>query len=213
MLAITSVLAVVLVACGDAAVDETTNTTAVTTTTSSSSTTTTTEATTTTSGMTTSTDEPVDPVGEAQTAPLVTEGFPGTGETAFLADVRLGRYEAFERLVLEFDEAVPEYRIEYVEAPIVESPSGNVIEVDGDAYLSLTMSPATGVDLSGDEPEETYEGPDRLTSADSLAIAEVVKKEDFENVMSWVIGLDETLSFGATILEDPHRLVIDIRND
>lgn len=218
-------LALLAGACGDAAGDGTTTapvpttssgdattTTARATTTTADVSTTTTETTTTTSeGTTTTTDEPLDPVGEPQTDPLITEGFPGTGETAFLTDARLGRHEGFERLVLEFDEAAPEYRIEYIDGPVIESPSGQEIEVEGDTYLMVTMSPATGFDLSGDAPEDTYQGPDRFGSADTFAIEEVVKTEDFENVMSWVIGMDDILPFGVTVLENPFRLVIDIR--
>lgn len=212
-------LALVVGACGDAAGDGTTTTTVPTTspgdatTTTARATTTTADASTTTTseGTTTTTDEPLDPVGEPQTDPLITDGFPGTGETAFLTDARLGRHEGFERLVLEFDEAAPEYRIEYIDGPVIESPSGQEIEVEGDTYLMVTMSPATGFDLSGDAPEDTYQGPDRFASADTLAIEEVVKTEDFENVMSWVIGMDDILPFGVTVLENPFRLVIDIR--
>lgn len=226
-LVILAALAMVAAACGDAVGDQTTSTSAdtttsagettttgeMTTTTSESTTTTTESTTTTTEATTTTTDEPLDPVGDAQTQPLVTDGFPGTGEIAFLTDVRLGEHEGFERLVFQFDEAAPEYRIEYIDGPVTESPSGNEIEVEGDTYLSVTLSPATGVDLSGDAPEETYPGPDRLASEDTLAIEEVVKTEDFESVMSWVVGVDDTLPFGAAILDSPFRLVIDIRTE
>ncbi|MDX1748155.1 MAG: hypothetical protein R3324_19650, partial [Halobacteriales archaeon] len=146
LLAVFAALAMFAAACGDAVGDETTTTSALTTTsagettttadmttTTSESTTTTSESTTTTSESTTTTieptttttDEPVDPVGDPQTEPLVTDGFPGTGEIAFLTDVRLGRHEGFERLVFQFDGAAPEYRIEYVDGPVMESPSGN----------------------------------------------------------------------------------------
>lgn len=219
-----SAVAILAAACGDVGVDETTTTASSSTTsmeatttsvatTTNSSTTTTHATTTTTEVTTTTTDEPLDPVGEAQTDPLVTDGFPGTGDTAFLTDVRLGRHEGFERLVFEFDEAAPEYRIEYIDGPVTESPSGNEIEVVGDTYLSVTMSPATSFDLSGDAPEETYEGPDRLASDDTLAIEEIVRTEDFENVTSWVVGMDDALPFGATILDNPFRLVIDITTE
>ena len=212
-----SAVAILAAACGDVGVEETTTTPSSSTTsmeaTTTSVATTTNSSTTTTQATTTTTDEPLDPVGEAQTDPLVTDGFPGTGETAFLTDVRLGRHEGFERLVFEFDEAAPEYRIEYTDGPVTESPSGNEIEVEGDTYLSVTMSPATSFDRSEDTPEETYEGPDRLGSDDTLAIEEIVRTEDFENVTSWVVGMDDALPFGAIILDNPFRLVIDIRTE
>lgn len=213
----------VLAACGGVQTEGTTTNdeeaaTSDATATSTEATTTSTEATTpdattSTFGTSTTPDETFDPVGDAQTDAVVTDGFPGTGETAFLTEVEITAHDGFERIVFEFDQASPEYRIEYIEGPVIESPSGNEIEVSGETYLSIAVSPATGVDPSGDEPRETYQGPDRLVPEGTSAVMEVVETENFENVLGWVIGLDETRPFGSALLESPSRLLIDIRTE
>jgi hypothetical protein len=124
----------------------------------------------------------------------------------------VGNHEGFERLVFEFaDGPTPEYRVEYVDPPIVKSPSGNEIDVPGDAFVSITMSPATGFEVVGEDLVPTYEGPGRIGAETTSDIQEVVRTEDFENVSAWVVGLDETLPFGTASFDDPSRLVIDFR--
>lgn len=172
--------------------------------------TTTSQASTTTSTTSTTTSTTIPSVGEPRNDEYQSEGFPGTGEVAFLTDIEIATHVGYDRVVFEFDEATPEFRIRYVEPPVQESPSGQEIEVEGSSFLEIVMSPATGVDLSGEEFEETYTGPDRFQPEDAPAIQEVVRTEDFEAVMAWVLGLDSEYPFSFTTLDDPHRLVIDI---
>ncbi|MBT8207479.1 MAG: hypothetical protein KJO18_04330, partial [Acidimicrobiia bacterium] len=134
------------------------------------------------------------------------------GETAFLTTVRTETYNTFTRIVFEFDDATPEYRIEYLDGEPLASPSGNPLDIEGNAFLAITMAPAAGVDLSGDEPVVTYEGPDRI-SIEADDITELVKSEDFEATLGWVVGLESEQPFSFTTLDDPHRLVIDIEVD
>lgn len=152
----------------------------------------------------------LDPVGNPTTGPIESAGFPGTGMATFLTDVRVASQDGFDRLVFEFTDGVPEWNVEYVNAPIREQPSGMTIPVAGDAFLSVTMSPASGVDLSGAQPEQIYTGPEEF-NVDLPQIEEVRQTEDFENVLSWVAGLDERATFGVAELSDPARLVIDVR--
>lgn len=197
---------------------DTTNTTVVVTTTSTAMTTTSSDTTTatiatTSSTTSTSTTTTIPAVGEPQTEEHQSDGFPGAGETGFLTDIEIATHQGYDRVVFEFDKAAPEFRIRYVEPPIEESPSGQEIDMQGTAFLEITMSPGSAVDLSGDAPEETYDGPDRFEPDEGPPIEEVVKTEDFEHVMAWVIGLDAEHPFSFTTLEDPHRLVVDIHTD
>lgn len=87
-----------------------------------------------------------------------------------------------------FRDETPGYDVAYVEPPIRQDGSGEVIAVAGTAFLSVRMEPASGVDMSGEDFEETYTGPERVPGAG--VIAEVVRTGDFEANATWVIGLD-----------------------
>lgn len=204
-------LSLVLTACGGAATGDSTTTVAPgTTIVEPTSTTTVATTSTTTAPTTTVTAPPM--VGTPQTDAYQSDAFPGAGDTAFLTTVRTETYDTFTRIVFEFDGATPEFRIEYLDGEPLASPSGNPLDIEGNAFLSVIMAPAAGVDLSGDEPVVTYEGPDRI-SIDANAITQLVKSEDFEATLGWVVGLDSERPFSFTTLGDPHRLVIDIEVD
>jgi len=166
----------------------------------------------------TATTEPPGPgegeeaLGEPTTGPVETEGFPDGAERSgrLLTDVRVAGHDGFDRVVFELGDGLPDYRVEYVDPPIIEDPTGETLEVDGSAFLRVTMT-ASGVDLSGPEAVEVYEGPDRIAPADADVARELVASGDFEGILSWVAGLDQRVDFGVAELDDPPRLVIDLR--
>jgi hypothetical protein len=202
--------AVVLAACGGAD-DEATEPGATTVTTTVEVTTT--EPAPTTAPTTTTTTEAEPPPGPPfSTAPA--RARPGSTRLALLTDVRLGRHEGYDRIVFEFlPGSRPGYRVRYVRPPIVEDASGMVVAVDGDAFLSVRIEPASGFDLTG-ELGEVYTGPTRIagSSAGTEVIVEVVRTGDFEAVLNWVAGLDERAPFRAARLAGPPRIVVDVRS-
>jgi hypothetical protein len=132
-------------------------------------------------------------------------------ETALLTQVAVGRNEGFDRVVFEFRDELPGYRIEYVEGPLTEDGSGNPVTLEGSAYLVVRMEPASGFDLSVPEGELVYTGPRRLSGSDAGAetVREVVRTGDFEAVLTWAIGVNGRTPFRVLTLERPSRLVID----
>lgn len=126
-----------------------------------------------------------------------------------MTELRVESYEPFARVVFEFQGDAPEYKLEYVDGPVVASPSGNAVEIKGEAFLVLSLTPASGVDLSGDAPEMTYTGPDRV-EIDAPPLHELLKTEDFESHMTWVIGVEDELPFSFSTLQDPPRIVVDV---
>lgn len=139
-----------------------------------------------------------------------------TGPTSYLASVEIGDHPGYERVVFTFveDAGVPSWQVEYVEE-VREDGSGRLVEVEGAAALAVTLSGASGVDMSGETFEEVYTGPDRLDGTDAgvSSVQEVVETGDFEAVMSWAIGVDEQRPFRAFSLQDPARVVVDIATD
>jgi hypothetical protein len=121
-----------------------------------------------------------------------------------LIDVRTGQHDAFDRVVFEFIDAPPEYRVEYVDEAI-GCGSGEAIDVDGAAFLQVRFNVAQAHD---DQGELTI---DATTIAPGLpSILEAVQTCDFEGVVIWVLGLPEELGFQVTALEAPLRLAVDI---
>ncbi|GAA4751692.1 hypothetical protein GCM10023328_38480 [Modestobacter marinus] len=155
------------------------------------------------------------PVGTPSTGPVQAGDFPAvTGPTAHLTDVRTARHDGFDRVVLEFaGDRVPSYRVSYVEPPITEDGSGAEVPVPGAAFLEVRAAPASGVDLSGDEPRETYTGPDRVAPSGDGVVTEVVRTGDFEGQLAWTIGLQQRVPFGVAVLEEPTRLVVDVLHE
>lgn len=194
-----ALLALVLAGCGD---DETPLTSSDSTVASTSSTTEATAA-------------AEEPIGEMGIEERETPGFPTAnreGGAALLGDVRVAGHGGFDRVTFEFrDGDVPGYRVRFVDPPITEDASGNEVEVDGAAFLEIIMTPASGVDLSGETYEETYTGPARIGPSDTASIAELVRTGDFEAVLTWHLGLGAEAPFAVGTLQDPPRLVIDVR--
>jgi hypothetical protein len=169
----------------------------------------TTTAATTTAETTTTTADPLEGAG---TTPVTTA--PSGTTTALLDRVALGRHEGFDRVVFEFTNNLPGYRVEYVKPPLTEDGSGNAVQLDGNAFVIVRMEPASGFDLSTGEGELVYKGPKRIegSSAGTSVVKEVVRTGDFEAVLSWAIGLDDRVDFRVTTASSPARLIVDFRN-
>ncbi len=129
-------------------------------------------------------------------------------EIAFLADVRTAQQGGFDRVTFEFEDGSTGYRIEYVQPPITEDPSGRPIDIEGSALLRVVFFSATGVDLSGETPRVTCCASEVTTGLPSLI--DLQQTGDFEATLSWVLGLREEVDFRVSELEDPYRIVIDV---
>lgn len=159
-------------------------------------------------------DRTLQPVGNPGVDTVETADFPAGGMPAFVTAVRAAGHETFDRFVLEFDgDQVPSYRVGYVEPPVTEDGSGRPVAVAGSAFLQVRVTPASGHDLSGQQPHRTYRGPDRLAVPDGQVITEAVATGDFESMVAWTIGLDERVPFGVAALRDPARLVVDVLHE
>jgi hypothetical protein len=154
----------------------------------------------------------IDPLEGAGTSPV--EGTPEKEGTALLERVALGRHEGFDRVVFQFENLRPGYKVSYVERPLVEDGSGAPIDVAGGAVLVVRMEPASGFDLATDEGRLVYKGPRRIdgASAGTSIVKEAARTGDFEAVLSWAIGVEEQVDFRVRELDDPARLVVDLRN-
>jgi len=157
----------------------------------------------------------VEPVAESgDTAPSEAEGeSPGTDQDGHplpqaVTDVRVASHDGFDRVVfeLESDGGTPGWFLEY-DDPTAQG-SGNPVEVDGDAWLTVLVQPVT---LPPDLPPgiQTWEG-DPIDGPDGGLVQEVVGGSVYEGYHQFFVGLDERRPFAVERLEDPPRVVIDI---
>ena len=159
----------------------------------------------------TTTVEGIDPLTDADTD--AKSGESTVDNTGLLTDVRIARHEGYDRIVFEFrGDGLPGWNVEYVDPPIIEDASGDVVEIEGDAFIQVRMFPASGFDMEA--VVESYTGPDQLDGADfgMSVVQEVERTGDFEAVLNWTIGLSDEVDFRVLTLSGPGRLVIDVRN-
>jgi hypothetical protein len=206
---------VALPACGDD--DDEADTGDTTTTSAADESTTTTgapdtepEGTTTTGAPGTTIVDGIDPMTDADTEPKSGESeVDASSGIPLLVDVRTGRHEGFDRITFEFDGPLPGYLVQYVDPPIIQDGSGDTVEVDGNAYLSMRFEPASAYDMEAGEP--TFE-LDEVAGDGTAELVVVVRTGDFEAVLNWVAGLQEEVDFRVQTLTDPSRVVVDVRN-
>jgi hypothetical protein len=160
----------------------------------------------------TTTTTAADPLAGAGTDPVTAPA--SATATALLERIAVGRHEGYDRVVFQFRNHTPGFRVDYVEPPFEEDGSGNPVDVAGTAFVRVRMEAASGFDLNTGEGELVYKGPRRIEGADADAsvVKELVRTGDFEAVLTWVIGLDERVDFRVQTLADPPRLVVDFRS-
>jgi hypothetical protein len=133
---------------------------------------------------------------------------------ALLVQVRYGRHANFDRIVFQFENGLPDYRIEYAEPPNlgdVPGPGGPLpipVPTAGSAFLKVSFGGAAAHDP--DPPyDSTYLGPQDLTvGLPSLVEAEMAS--DWHGDVTWVLGLSDEVDFRVFSLEEPSRIVIDV---
>ena len=122
----------------------------------------------------------------------------------------------FDRVTFTFKDGVPEIlQAEYFDGPAAELPSGLLVSppLAGPPRLQVTMSNASGVDLSVDPIVFTYTGPKRF-SPNLPKVVELMQVQDFEATLTWDFGLrGAEVAAAAGVTSSPTRVVVDIPHD
>lgn len=126
---------------------------------------------------------------------------------AQLTAVRVGQHAGFDRVVFEFQGALPGYRVAYVQPPIVQDASGLLVDISGSAFLQVRFSPATGYDFVRSAP--SYPGPNEIRP-NLPTLLELERTGDFEAVLTWTLGLRQAVDFHVLELSNPWRVVVDV---
>ena len=127
---------------------------------------------------------------------------------ANIVDVRIGSHSGFDRVVFEFEQGTPELTLSRAEPPFTADGSGFPVEVDGASFLALVMR---GGSKQTDEGTSSYDGPTDFADG-GPALVHLVEGGDFERQSTWYFGLAAEDCVRVLLLDDPHRLVIDIEH-
>ncbi|MEO8180705.1 MAG: DUF4339 domain-containing protein [Deltaproteobacteria bacterium] len=127
------------------------------------------------------------------------------GEPALLQALRISKNDGFDRVVFEFRERMPGYRLEYLDRPVRDCGSGAVRRIDGQGRLEVRFSPASAHTEGGEPTVRARELRPALST-----IREIERTCDFEGVVTWVVGTASAQRYRAFELSGPPRLVVDI---
>lgn len=130
-----------------------------------------------------------------------------SGEPAVLQALRVTKNNGFDRLVFEFRERVPGYRIEYVDKAVRDCDSGQARRVEGAGRLELQFFPAQARDELG---QPTFR-PRELRPGLSI-VREIERACDRNGVLTWVVGAASANRYRAYEMSAPPRLVVQIEH-
>jgi hypothetical protein len=124
--------------------------------------------------------------------------------TPTLVAVRASHHPGFDRIVYEFEGSLPtSHEVSYVDK-LVGDASGLPVPIAGRAILRVRFEPAQAHDAQGSTAPErqAFPLPNIMTT---------VRAGDFEGVTTYGIGLAKRTPFQVSTLQNPSRVVIDIR--
>jgi predicted small secreted protein len=153
--------------------------------------------------------------GSTDAPPFPANTEPDTGQASSdsfvtVTDVRTGRHDGFDRVVFEVDgTGTPGWDVRYVDAATAQG-SGADIPVEGDAILQVTI---TGIGLPTETGIDEYDGSQPLPGNGTEMVTEVVWDSTFEGTSVAFVGMTDELPFRVYLLEDPARVVLEVRHD
>lgn len=121
--------------------------------------------------------------------------------------VREATHADYDRMVWEHGPEGAGYRVAYVDGPAVACGSGEPVELEGGAILTVTLLPAVA---HGEDGKSL--GAEKGLKPGHSAVKSMAQICDFEGRVTWAIGVRERLPFRASLLKDPNRLVVDVKH-
>ncbi len=122
----------------------------------------------------------------------------GTGQlsnppnSTVLINVQVQASDCVDEVGFSFSGGTPDWTAEYQAGPFSDSPRGERVAVEGNAFLVVQFSHAAGTpELT---PGMTSPGRD-LHPGSPSGVLEVVRTQDFEGELTWIIGLDARRPF------------------
>jgi hypothetical protein len=155
-------------------------------------------------------DGTVDAQNPGSTDPVTVKASPASfSGQAVLNDVRMGVHPeqgGWERIVFEFGGAsLPPATVQYVQGASA-CGSGQPVSLPGSATLQVRLSQTAAHDQSGKVTVTSTS-----TKGPGNTILEAKQTCDSEGVVTWALGLKSKQNLKVTTLQNPTRLVIDIK--
>jgi hypothetical protein len=126
--------------------------------------------------------------------------------TPTLVDVRAGHRNGWDRVVFEFEDALPPPpRVRYVDR-LVADGSGLPVRVAGRAVLRVRFEPAQAHTDTG-----APTGAPRRVAFTLPNVMTAVRSGDFEAVTTYGLGVAKRTPFRVTTLTGPSRVVVEVR--
>jgi len=146
----------------------------------------------------------LEPPRDAGTGPSEQEA---TGGGLSVVDVRTGRHDGFDRVVIELageegDE--PGWYARYVDEPTQEG-SGAPLRVEGSSYLAVAVR---GLGYPFDTGQDEVVGS--FAGEGTAVVREVLVGAVVEGQAQVVLGLEAQAPYAITRLSDPPRVVVDV---
>jgi hypothetical protein len=88
--------------------------------------------------------------------------------------------------VFSFSLAMPDWTVSYQSGPFELQPKGEPVSVAGNAFIVVRFDHASAFTVP------------TSPAIDSPIVREIRKTQDFEGVVTWVIGLDTQRPFGVS---------------
>ncbi len=136
----------------------------------------------------------------------------GARPAGLLTDATAGAAGCLDRVTFFFqslgDGTPPGYRVEYRDPPFSDGDPPREINLDGNAFLSVTIAPAASVDITKQDSPPTYRGSVLLRYGEHHHLVLVRKFRDALGSVQWVIGLDEKRPFLVDSATDPTRISV-----
>jgi hypothetical protein len=132
------------------------------------------------------------------------------GSPSTLRSVRTAEHDGFDRVVFEFEGAIPGYHIEYVDRPVRECGSGRTMQVAGQGWLRVRLEPARAHEVVDGFAQVTVASRNR--TLDHGIVQQLVLTCDFEGQVEWVAGVAAPNPYRLLQLGEPSRLVVDINH-
>ena len=144
------------------------------------------------------------PLGEANEAKKTQSA--GAPAQLVVTTMRTGTHEGFDRVVFELQgQGTPGWFADYVDAP-TQQASGHPIEVEGDTFLNINIDGTTYPFELGIEDPVLAPVPGH-----GPVVQQVVNGGTFEGHSQFIIGMKGKHPHSIELLDNPTRVVVDIR--
>jgi hypothetical protein len=136
----------------------------------------------------------------------VTEKMLSNPPVSILTSVRSAAHTDFDRIVFEFDQHIPGYRLEYLQPPLYHCGSGEEIPIRPEAVFQFRF---TVVQAHDDAGKPTVPA---ISTKSTRNVEELRIVCDFEGEVILVAGLRQKKPYRMSTLQTPPRIVVDFQH-